>query len=473
MVDMHQYLQVQPVSFYDADPRNGHANRLSTIFLTTTPVAGACCGTFTSIIDVGRPGLNQLYAVFNDSGNGQLPNTSLPELSYINNINDKSDFQFHVKAIPDSATLQPFDTLLLSAVAAPDTVASYVWSNGQDLICSVCDSTYFIAEYKVYSITKKMTATSIYGCTDSAFTVLQIPPVDDYRIHLDSMECAGEDSLHVAFTLCNDFERGRIPTGLRVFFYDADPTGNHAHLLQPVFTTPDSDSAKCASYQTFIHRPVTSEVAAIVNENLQNPLDFPGMFYDEVNFNNNKDIIPVTPFLVKVSPEDTTVNRLSPVLLLPQVSGGQAVNYKWEPVQYLSCPDCSSPVATPDARIEYHLTVHNGYACEASGTVSIKLFSGGVVNIPNGFSPNGDGHNDVFYILASEDVKLLKIFSVFNRWGQKVFQVENAEANDPHFGWNGLLNGQPAEPGTYVYYATILFADGKTELFKGTVTLLR
>ena len=78
-----------------------------------------------------------------------------------------------------------------------------------------------------------------------------------------------------------------------------------------------------------------------------------------------------------------------------------------------------------------------------------------------------------FMFWRATKLRLLKNFSVFNRWGQKVFQVENAEANDPRFGWNGLLNGKPAEPGTYVYYVTILFADGKTKLYKGTVTLVR
>jgi gliding motility-associated-like protein len=161
------------------------------------------------------------------------------------------------------------------------------------------------------------------------------------------------------------------------------------------------------------------------------------------------------------------------VQLYPVVSGGRAVNYQWEPFQYLSCSDCVSPVATPETRIEYQLTVQNEYACKTSGKTSIKLFSGGTVNIPNGFSPNDDGHNDVFYILASNEVKLLKNFEVYNRWGQKVFQVENAEANDPRYGWNGRLNGKPADAGTYVYYVTVLFSDGNTKLFKGTVTLVR
>jgi gliding motility-associated-like protein len=290
----------------------------------------------------------------------------------------------------------------------------------------------------VYTIKKKMTVTSNYGCIDSAFTVLHIPPFDDFRIHVDSLECAGDDSLHIAFTLCNDFIRGSIPAGLRVFFYDADTGQNQTNLLEPVYAITVTNPALCSSYETFVPRPVTNKVFAFVNENLQNSADYPGTFYEEVAYDNNQDTMTLIDFRVNIDPADTTVHPLSPVPLYPKVSGGQAVNYKWEPLQYLSCSDCSNPVATPDARIEYQLTVRNEYACEASGKVSIKLFSGGSVNIPNGFTPNDDGHNDIFYVLANDDVKLLKNFSVFNRWGQKVFQVENAEANDPRFGWNGL-----------------------------------
>jgi hypothetical protein len=303
--------------------------------------------------------------------------------------------------------------------------------------------------------------------------VLHIPPADDYQITVDSIECAGEDSLHVAFTICNHFKRGSIPSGLRVSFYDADPTYAGAHLLGPVFSTTEANPDKCASYECFIKRTTTGKVFAVVNENGQNTGDFPGIFYEEARFDNNKDTSEIAPFLVNIIPADTSIARLTSIPLSPQISGGRAITYQWEPIQYLSCSDCPSPVASPEKTTVYQLTIQNEYACTATGTVSIKVYSGGRVNIPNGFTPNNDGHNDVFYILGGREVSKLKDFSIFNRWGQKVFQVQNAEANDPKSGWNGLLNGKPAEPGTYVYFVIIEFTDGRTELFKGTVVLVR
>ncbi len=302
---------------------------------------------------------------------------------------------------------------------------------------------------------------------------LHIPVADDYRVQIDSLVCAGEDSLHISFTLCNLFKRGSIPRGLRVSFYDADPHEANAHLLGPVFSTAESNPAACVSYESFLQRSTTGQVFAFVNPNEQDTTGFPGIFYDETSFVNNKDTMVSTPFLLSISPADTSIARTSAVQFFPQISGGRAIFYKWEPAEFLSCADCPSPVARPDQTIKYQLTVQNEYACTASATTSVKVFSGGRVNIPNGFSPNGDGHNDVFYILGGPEVKMLKDFSIFNRWGQKIFQVGNAEPNDPGFGWNGTLNGQPAEPGTYVYFVTVVFTDGTAESFKGTVTLLR
>jgi len=290
---------------------------------------------------------------------------------------------------------------------------------------------------------------------------------------VDSMDCAGADSLHTSFTICNNFFRGSIPKGLRVSFYDADPTEANAHLLGPVFSTTEANSAKCVAYESFLNRTTTGKVFAVVNDTGRDTSGFPGNFYDEARFDNNKDTIPVIPFLVTINPADTTISRLTSVQLNPQISGGRATTFKWEPLQYLSCSDCPSPVVAPATSMQYQLTVQNEYGCTAIGNVFVKTFAGGKVSIPNGFTPNNDGHNDVFYVLGSEDVKLLKDFSVFNRWGQKVFQVENAEANDPRFGWNGFLNGKPSDPGAYVYFVTIEFTDGATQLYKGTVMLIR
>ena len=86
--------------------------------------------------------------------------------------------------------------------------------------------------------------------------------------------------------------------------------------------------------------------------------------------------------------------------------------------------------------------------------------------MPSAFSPNGDGVNDIFKIPA--DVTLdLKEFSVYNRWGNRIFTTNNVSK-----GWDGTFNGKMQDAGVYVFFISGSNAKGKI-FIKGTVTLIR
>ncbi|HQU60334.1 MAG TPA: gliding motility-associated C-terminal domain-containing protein, partial [Saprospiraceae bacterium] len=94
--------------------------------------------------------------------------------------------------------------------------------------------------------------------------------------------------------------------------------------------------------------------------------------------------------------------------------------------------------------------------------------------IPNAFSPNGDGANDVFLIFArSGSVAQVRSFYIFNRWGEQVFQAFGFPPNDPRYGWDGIFRGEPMNPAVFSYFAEIEFVDGSVELFKGDVQLVK
>ncbi len=88
--------------------------------------------------------------------------------------------------------------------------------------------------------------------------------------------------------------------------------------------------------------------------------------------------------------------------------------------------------------------------------------------LPNAFSPNGDGLNDVFIPVISNGKGYIPLdFSIYNRWGQRIFYSVN-----PELGWNGTYNDKPADMGTYYYY--IRYSIGNKEFIKkGDVTLMR
>jgi gliding motility-associated-like protein len=88
--------------------------------------------------------------------------------------------------------------------------------------------------------------------------------------------------------------------------------------------------------------------------------------------------------------------------------------------------------------------------------------------IPNAFSPNNDGTNDVFHINGANIAEFT--MAIFDRWGQKVYETKATNLNE---GWNGLYpDGKTAELGVYVYQLTVSFSDGKTEFAKGNISLL-
>jgi gliding motility-associated-like protein len=94
--------------------------------------------------------------------------------------------------------------------------------------------------------------------------------------------------------------------------------------------------------------------------------------------------------------------------------------------------------------------------------------------IPNTFTPNGDGYNDIFNVFASDAIVNIKKMQVFDRWGEAVFAADNL----PSFGgagggWDGTFHNQSAITDVYVYVIVLEFADGTTETVSGDVTLLR
>ena len=112
-------------------------------------------------------------------------------------------------------------------------------------------------------------------------------------------------------------------------------------------------------------------------------------------------------------------------------------------------------------------TYINSQGCEEIDTLSVATVPPSF-QIPNAFTPNSDMTNDVFEIIITGNI-VVEEFSIYNRWGQKVFDVTDGNNS----GWDGRFKDEPAASDTYVYTATLLFPDGRRQLAKGDVMLLR
>jgi len=144
-------------------------------------------------------------------------------------------------------------------------------------------------------------------------------------------------------------------------------------------------------------------------------------------------------------------------------SGGSM--YLWTPSQGLSCNTCTDPIASPLVNTTYTLLVTSDSGCTAQRTITIDV-NCGIVFVPEAFSPNSDGQNDILYV-RGDCIKTLQ-FDVFDRWGNKVF-----ETNDKSIGWDGRYKGEVMNAGSFVYYLTTTLYDGSTQTKKGNVTLVR
>jgi gliding motility-associated-like protein len=109
---------------------------------------------------------------------------------------------------------------------------------------------------------------------------------------------------------------------------------------------------------------------------------------------------------------------------------------------------------------------NGGAPCIDSATVTITVFEEMAIAVPNVFTPNGDSKNDMFEIQSTGVSELNG--TIFNRWGKKIYEW-NGDANS---GWNGTVNGNTAQDGTYYYILKIKATDGKETEQKGYVQLL-
>lgn len=143
--------------------------------------------------------------------------------------------------------------------------------------------------------------------------------------------------------------------------------------------------------------------------------------------------------------------------------------FNWKPSIGLSCTPCSNPTATIQTSTQFVVTITDANLCINKDSIFIKIEEscGEDILIPNVFSPNSDGANDLFKIKVNN----IRAFEcdIYDRWGLKLFS-----SNDPNFSWNGIVpNGTIAPDGVYFYLIKITKYNNQIKNFKGHLTLVR
>lgn len=150
-----------------------------------------------------------------------------------------------------------------------------------------------------------------------------------------------------------------------------------------------------------------------------------------------------------------------------QLNATGAVSYSWTPTEGLSNPNIPNPVASPGDTTTFVVMGTDEFGCVNYDTITLYAIGEITIDIPNAFSPNGDGINDFFYPIVQGSGEL-EDFSIYNRWGQLVHQ--GFTESD---GWDGKQNGKDAEVGSYVIIVNAHTSDGLSRYVQGYFILVR
>jgi gliding motility-associated-like protein len=304
---------------------------------------------------------------------------------------------------------------------------TYSWSPATGLSCTNCASPVAAPDS---NIVYQVRGASIFGCKAGDSVIISVKHPFKMQIGSGDTLCKGE-SFHLLAKNADVYE-WTPATGL-----------DNSHIRSPL-----AKPSQTTDYQVI-------------------GTDEKGCFYDTAVVK-----LTVYPFPVIDAGEDKTIGVGSSVQLNAKISKDATV-IQWQPSVGLSCVNCANPVANPKKTTSYRLMAINEGGCINKDELTIFVVcNNGNIFLPNTFSPNGSGTNDVFYPRGTGlyNIKTLKIF---NRWGEQVFNATDFKANDVSKGWNGVYKGKQAPNDVYVYFVEVICENNALLTYSGNIALIR
>jgi gliding motility-associated-like protein len=175
---------------------------------------------------------------------------------------------------------------------------------------------------------------------------------------------------------------------------------------------------------------------------------------------------------IEAYPKETITLPGEPITLGFNYTKGDSRNVQsilWKPSDGLSCTDCANPIATPYTPMQYSVTIFYNNLCSATEVINIRHTNqNSELFIPNSFFPESSNpENQTFKIYSNHLQKAT--LKIFNRWGEKVFESNNAQ----NIGWDGTYKGEPMKYDVYIYWAEVTYLDGRKVIKSGDLTLIR
>lgn len=183
-------------------------------------------------------------------------------------------------------------------------------------------------------------------------------------------------------------------------------------------------------------------------------------------------IIPTAETLTLELGEDIHL-RLGDSTTIEAMTNATDFTIQWQPATFLNCDTCLSVTTRPTENIYYTLTLKDKEGCVVEDDILVRIEEKGGIYIPTAFSPNDDGINDQFGMFTDASVVAVHHFSIFDRWGNLIFERNNLAPNHPDLFWNGQFENRTAPIDVYTYITQVEKSNGKLEVLKGEVLLLR
>ena len=305
--------------------------------------------------------------------------------------------------------------------------ATYQWSPSTGLSCTNCANP--IAN-PASAITYHVTGTSIHGCSSS-----------------DSVQV----SVKFPFQM-NSSSRDTICTGSSVRLTAG---GAYAYSWSPAagLDNPNASSPLAS--------PTTTTLYQVIGT-------------DDKNCFKDTAYVPIVVYNYPTveAGQDRTINVGQTINLVPQISA-DVTSVRWSPTGPIFRDIYPGITVKPRETTVFTVTVSNKGGCTTNDQLTVNVLCNGAnLFIPNTFSPNGDGMNDIFYPRGS-GVFTIKRIKIFSRWGDIVFERNNFNANDASKGWDGKLKGKDLNPDVFVYMVEVICDNNETLTFKGNVALIK
>ena len=395
--------------------------------------------------------------------------------------------------------------VFVSNISSKEKITETVWelSNGEKSSGQNFDYSFLTAG----DYTLKFTATTAIGCSASSSQKIRIDPSPVLKTGSDQVICQGKSTtLNVTGAIsyqwspsldlsCSDCaspvatpkkSTPYLVRGTNSFKCTATETVL-VTVIEPFTLTTSGNDTICVGQSINLRvsgadKYIWAPAQSLDNNTIASPVANPKFTttylvtgYDAYNcFSNTSQ--------VKISVGENPVIDIGPdrieatgtiIPLTVKTNGVPIKSYLWTPSEGLDCADCPNPNLTVKKNISYSLLVTSEFGCEATDIINIKsICESTQVFIPNTFTPDGDGLNDILMV-RGKGIARVKSFRIFNRLGEVVFERTDFPANEPGYGWDGRVRGNVGPAAVYVYTAEVICDNGLSFIYKGNITILK